>query len=108
MIVLKSLTDSQNITLEFLMEMANTKLVENSGSSIVKFYGISQDPKTKNYVIVMEYMKDGNLREYLQNKNSELTLKNNLYKLEKIIDGLNSIHNQNLIHRDFHSGNVLN
>ena len=114
-VALKSLNNSQNITLEFLSEIANTKLVggdEYPGSSrlckIVKCYGISQDPKTKNYVIVMEYMKGGNLREYLKNEYSEMDLLKKLIKLLDIINGLKDIHDQNLVHRDFHSGNILN
>ncbi|CAG8575920.1 6596_t:CDS:2, partial [Ambispora leptoticha] len=85
-VVLKSLTNSQNITLEFLTEIANTKLIDGdfiTSSSIIECYGISQDPETGNYLMVMEYMEDGNLRQVLQNKNKEL------------------------IHRDLHSGNIV-
>jgi hypothetical protein len=28
---------------------------------IIKFYGISQDPKMKNYIMVLDYAEDGNL-----------------------------------------------
>ncbi|CAI2188659.1 6763_t:CDS:2 [Funneliformis geosporum] len=83
--ILKSLNNSQNITLEFLTEIANTKLVDGEYSNVVKCHGISQDPTTKNYLMVMDYIKKGNLR-----------------------DGLNEIHQQNLVHQDFHSGNILN
>ncbi|CAG8449658.1 11233_t:CDS:10 [Racocetra fulgida] len=71
-IVLKSLTNSQNITLEFLQEIANTKLVDNK-SNIVPCYGMSQD-SAKNYVMVMQFIKDGNLRDYLRNNYQELNL----------------------------------
>ncbi|MCE8163163.1 MAG: serine/threonine-protein kinase [Candidatus Moeniiplasma glomeromycotorum] len=118
MVVLKSLNNSQNITLEFLREIANTKLVERfkggnnvsaflRNNNIVECHGISQDPITKNYVMVMSYMEGGNLRQYLQNKVGDLSFKNKLGKLSVIVSGLNSIHEQNLVHRDFHSGNIL-
>lgn len=117
-VVLKSLINSQNITLEFLKEIANTKLVDNYGNSnIAECHGISQDPKTKNYMTVMKYMDEGNLRDYLKNnynrlnernKEPKLSLKNKLNKLDGIAIGLKIIHDQNLIHRDFHSGNILN
>ncbi|CAG8546987.1 39214_t:CDS:10 [Gigaspora margarita] len=71
-VVLKSLNNSQNITLEFLQEIANTKLVDNY-TGVVPCYGISQDPQTKNYVMAMRYIKGGNLRQFLQNKVGELT-----------------------------------
>src|SRR3954471_2296492 len=107
MVVLKSLNDSKNITLEFLTEIANTKLVDKY-IRIARCHGISQDPNTKNYLMVMDYKKDGNLRQYLQNKNNELSLEDKLEKLENIAYGLYRIHDQNLVHQDFHSGNILN
>ncbi|RHZ86276.1 hypothetical protein Glove_52g36 [Diversispora epigaea] len=32
----------------------------------IRFYGITQDPETHSYMMVLEYAKDGNLREYLK------------------------------------------
>ena len=108
-VALKIITNSsQNLTLEFLQEIANTKLVDGSGSNIVQCYGISQDPITNNYVMVMQYMEEGNLREYLKNNYSKLSWEDKLYKLRNISGGLYHIHYQNLVHRDFHSGNILN
>ena len=55
----------------------------------------------------MDYADDGNLRKCLST-----IVKNNwsykLYKLNTIISGLNRMHQQNLIHCDFHDGNILN
>ncbi|CAG8438005.1 8418_t:CDS:2 [Ambispora leptoticha] len=65
MVVLKSLNNSSNITLDFLREIANTKLLDSGANTVnntvVHCYGISQDPTTKNYVMVMKYM-EGELR----------------------------------------------
>src|SRR5437764_13835975 len=91
------------------------KLVD--GGNVIKCYGISRNSVSKNYVIVMEYMPDGNLRQHLQNKAGKrniirdkpvLSLKIKLGKLKEIAKGLSHIHKQNLVHRDFHSGNILN
>src|SRR5436305_5426476 len=89
-------------------------------------YGISQDPVTKSYVIVMKYMRGGNLRQFLQNNYNMLCiedkslliksfvgepvlgLEKKLRRLSDIATGLLGIHSQNLVHRDFHSGNILN
>src|SRR4051812_45106216 len=57
--------------------------------------------------MVMQYMPEGNLRDYLSNKNKELTLKDKFGHLLKIAQGLKDIHAKNLVHRDFHSGNIL-
>jgi len=72
----------------------------------VKCYGISQDPVTKNYVMVMEYIKDGNLRQFLNSK--KLSFINRLNLLKNLAFGLELIHEQDLVHKDFHSGNILN
>jgi serine/threonine protein kinase len=73
----------------------------------VPCYGLSQDPQTSNYLMVMQYMPEGNLRKYLSNKNRELTLKDKLAQLLHLAQGLKDIHQKNLVHRDFHSGNIL-
>ncbi|CFW93055.1 putative Non-specific protein-tyrosine kinase [endosymbiont DhMRE of Dentiscutata heterogama] len=104
-VVLKSLNNSQNIGWDFLQEIINTKVVKSSG---VVCYGLSQDPATKNYLIINKYMEGGNLRQYLQSENDKLSLENKFRRLWFIAMGLNKIHQQNLIHRDFHSGNILN
>jgi serine/threonine protein kinase len=57
--------------------------------------------------MVMKYMPKGNLRHYLSNKNRELTLTDKLTQLLHISQGLKDIHNKNLVHQDFHSGNIL-
>src|SRR5436309_4578883 len=57
--------------------------------------------------MVMEYMPEGSLRHYLSNKNQELTLKDKISQLHTIAQGLKDIHAKNLVHRDFHSGNIL-
>ncbi|CAG8540899.1 938_t:CDS:2, partial [Paraglomus occultum] len=62
-------------------EIANHKLFSvNFGEFIAPCQGISQDPKTKEYIMVVPYMEGGRL---------------------------NSIHKRGLIHKDFHPGNLL-
>ncbi|KLL03563.1 MAG: hypothetical protein MRECE_13c028 [Mycoplasmataceae bacterium CE_OT135] len=103
-VILKSLNNSQSITTRFLKEIANHKLFDNY--LIARCFGISQDPVTKDYLMVMEYMKEGNLRQFLQNKYCP-DFGKKLFQLQKIAKGLNAIHEQGLVHRDFHSGNIL-
>jgi serine/threonine protein kinase len=56
-------------------------------------------------MLVMEYANEGNLRKCLMEITNDWSQK--LFLLYKIIDGLNSIHEKNLIHYDFHDGNIL-
>jgi serine/threonine protein kinase len=58
-------------------------------------------------MVVMDYANKGNLRGNLT-KLIKNNWKQKLYILYKIISGLNEIHKKNLIHCDFHDGNILN
>jgi serine/threonine protein kinase len=93
------------VTSSFLQEVANHKLFSYP---IIHCYGISQDPITKNYVIVMDYINGGNMRQYLQSNYNNLSFKDKLSKLFHIAEGLKQIHEKGLVHRDLHSGNILN
>ncbi|EXX56544.1 Cmk2p [Rhizophagus irregularis DAOM 197198w] len=56
---------------------------------------------------VMDYANKGNLRGNLAEV-IKYNWKQKLHMLYKIIYGLNGIHQKNLIHCDFHDGNILN
>jgi serine/threonine protein kinase len=58
-------------------------------------------------MVVMQYADKGNLRGNLM-KIVKNNWKQKLFMLYKIIYGLKIIHEQNLIHCDFHDGNILN
>jgi serine/threonine protein kinase len=104
---LKSLNNSRDITTNFLREIAYHKLFDYENSQVINCYGISRDPQG-NYVMVMQYIKDGNLRQYLQVNYKRLDFKDRLDQLHNIARGLKSIHSKGLVHRDFHAGNILN
>ncbi len=59
-------------------------------------------------MIVMKYAKDGSLRKSLSDIVKKDIWIKKLMKLQNIISGLNTIHQQKLIHCDFHHGNILN
>src|ERR1041384_1197820 len=80
----------------------------NGESGLISFYGITKDPETNNFMMVMGYASNGNLRQYLNNNFNSFTWKEKLYNLRIIIVGLERIHNNGLIHHDFHCGNILN
>ena len=73
----------------------------------VQLYGFTQDPNTLNYMIVMAFAENGNLKT-----NLPIIVKDRwiikLKRLQEIISGLNTIHQQKLVHCDFHHGNILN
>src|SRR5688572_20448912 len=57
-------------------------------------------------MIVMRYAENGSLRKNLQNIVKDKWI-NKLLKLKDIISGLDTIHQKQLIHCDFHHGNIL-
>jgi len=57
--------------------------------------------------MVMQYMLEGSLRNYLNNKNQEVSLKDKLSQLFHLTQGLKDIHQKGLVHRNFHSGGIL-
>src|SRR5436189_3746478 len=83
-------------------------MVSPGVSAIVRCYGITKDPKTNNFVMVMEYAQYGSLRLYLDKNFNSLNWTEKLYHLTYIASGLNEIHKKGLIHHDFHCGNILN
>src|SRR5205809_1196883 len=79
----------------------------NFNPNITRFYGISQDPEKKNYIMVLDYAKHGSLRNYLDKGYDKLSWDIKFYYLYHIAIGLCGIHKKELIHRDLHIGNIL-
>ncbi|RGB24518.1 kinase-like domain-containing protein [Rhizophagus diaphanus] len=104
-VALKCLHNSQDITADFLKEVESTLLVRRS-IFVVRCLGITKDPKTNNFIMVME-LKKGSLRQHLSNNFISLNWKQKLHSLYGLADGLNDIHNKELIHHDLHCGNIL-
>ncbi|RGB25339.1 kinase-like domain-containing protein [Rhizophagus diaphanus] len=102
-VALKSLDNSSCISTEFLNEIKSHLQIYHL--NIIRCHGITQDPNTEDYMMVLEYCKDGNLRNYYINNELDYYLK--IRKLQQIARGLLVIHNAGRIHKDFHSGNVL-
>ncbi|RIA84358.1 kinase-like domain-containing protein [Glomus cerebriforme] len=106
-VALKSLNNSKNVTLEFIKEItSHHKISDRDYGTIIRFYGITQDPDTKNYMMVLDYAENGSLRNYLDT-NVKLSWNSKISTLYNVADGLNTIHANELIHRDLHIGNIL-
>ncbi|CAB4426317.1 unnamed protein product [Rhizophagus irregularis] len=58
-VVLKCLHNSQDITSDFLREIeAHMILSEHTGSNIAWCHGITKDPESRNFMIVMGYVQN--------------------------------------------------
>ncbi|RHZ64177.1 hypothetical protein Glove_326g62 [Diversispora epigaea] len=87
-VALKNLHNSKVITGDFLKELSKFHGI-SSNDFIIQCYGITKDPNTNSNILVMEFAEDGSER------------------LHYIATEIEQIHNNNLIHRDLHSGNIL-
>ncbi|UZO13072.1 uncharacterized protein OCT59_004578 [Rhizophagus irregularis] len=66
-VALKCSHNLQSITTEFLKEVeSNILACKFSSGHIVRYFGITKDPKTNNFIMVME-LKNGSLRQHLNN-----------------------------------------
>ena len=80
----------------------------NDADNVVYCYGITKDPKTNNFTMVMNYAENGSLRKHLNNSFNSMNWNKKLDILHDIASGLMKIHDNRLIHHDFHCGNILN
>ncbi|RHZ79981.1 hypothetical protein Glove_139g165 [Diversispora epigaea] len=81
-----------------------------SGSDVatsIRFYGITQDPETHSYMMVLDYAKDGNFREYLKINFNNIDWLQKLENLWRLSLRLMNIHKLDIVHQDFHPGNIL-
>src|SRR5215218_5329602 len=97
-----------NFLMIFIKLQNHIKFIGPYRKGIVNIYGISQDPNTKEYVLVMRYAAEGDFKKYLKsNYARQKGWNDKIEKLFNIISGLNTLHQEKLIHSDFHSGNIL-
>ncbi|CAG8591559.1 6757_t:CDS:2 [Ambispora gerdemannii] len=76
-------------------------------SKIIYCFGITQDPQTQNYMLVVDYASEGDLHSYLEKNSTKVTWAQKLEILGEVASALVDIHRKDLIHGDLHTGNVL-
>ncbi|RHZ84529.1 hypothetical protein Glove_79g13 [Diversispora epigaea] len=104
-VCLKSLDNSTN-KIEFLQEIKNQ--LKFRGKKIITIYGLTKNPTKNEYMIVMDHARCGSLRNQLNRNFSELTWNTKIEILLTIVNELKNIHKMGLMHKDFHSGNIVN
>ncbi|POG60527.1 kinase-like domain-containing protein [Rhizophagus irregularis DAOM 181602=DAOM 197198] len=109
-VALKCLDNSQHPANELLNEVeAYSTKMALSNSKIMNIYGISQDPNTKNYIVVLHYAEGGSFNNWLNiNENYKyFNWKDKMQILRYIASGLRELHRKQIVHQDFHTGNIL-
>ncbi|GBC04710.1 hypothetical protein RclHR1_05820002 [Rhizophagus clarus] len=107
-VAIKRLFNSQNISKYFLNELKSLyQCNKYKNGWVTHCHGITQDPVTQEYMLIMNYADGGNLHNYLQKNFINITWETKIHILWEISSGLRYIHKNNFIHRDIHSGNIL-
>ncbi|CAG8611783.1 8275_t:CDS:2 [Ambispora leptoticha] len=103
-VVLKRLYASQLANQEYWNELHSHRSTHSK--CVSKWYGFSQDPQSREYIIVSQ-LTDVDLRQYLRENFKELTWEKKLGIVYNILHGLMELHNSRIVHKNFHSGNIL-
>ncbi|CAG8450995.1 3276_t:CDS:2 [Funneliformis mosseae] len=107
-VALKSFHNTPDIASTFLNEIkTHHKCMMLQEDEFLQCYGISRNPVTKEFITVLDYAQQGDLRHFLQKNHETLKWEDRLRIVTKIAKDLKVIHSTGLIHGDFHSGNVL-
>ncbi|RIB09999.1 kinase-like domain-containing protein, partial [Gigaspora rosea] len=104
-VALKVIRDSNENVQEFIQEFKNYCEIGYENPSFLNCYGVSRH-YCGDYIIVMGIAPKGSLRQNLVGV-SQLEWKDKLNILYCIAFDLGSIHSQELVHRNLHSGNIL-
>ncbi|RIA82373.1 kinase-like domain-containing protein [Glomus cerebriforme] len=109
-IALKSLLSNPSINEDnmnkFIKELTNLRRVDFH-QNVNRFFGITKEPLSNNYMMVLQYANQGNLREYLRNKFDSLQWNDKIQMALDITRGLQCLHSKEIIHRDLHAKNIL-
>ncbi|GBC06009.1 hypothetical protein RclHR1_06550013 [Rhizophagus clarus] len=108
---LKSFFNLNSATIKEIVRELKIQRKVNCHDNIIRCYGItkfeSENQIGNNYMLVMEYADGGSLRSYLERNFSKLTWGDKLYMAYQIAYSVLCLHNERVVHRDLHSGNIL-
>ena len=88
-----------------------SRVIDFSHPNLVRYYDAIVKKATNSFgeeveyqIGVMEYVRDGNLRAYIDNEPKETEI---FQIVEGVLNGLSYLHGRNLIHRDIKPPNIL-
>ncbi|CAI2163428.1 3493_t:CDS:10 [Funneliformis geosporum] len=88
------------------IEEIRRALLNQTCENIIQLLGVTEDPSDKSAILVIQYPKDGTLREYLaQYPDLEWFKKLNLAK--DIAQGIRHLHRSGFVHGDLHAQSVF-
>ncbi|CAH1759767.1 9781_t:CDS:2 [Entrophospora sp. SA101] len=107
-VALKSLKNSQDLSEDFLDEIKRHGSLKLDGCRyLVHCHGITKNPETNEFMMVMNFADEGNLRNYIRRNMGTLKWKDVVEILSNIAMGLLDIHKNATFHKNLHCGNIL-
>ncbi|PKK60604.1 kinase-like protein [Rhizophagus irregularis] len=110
---LKSFFNLDDVTAKEIVHELKLQRNIQFHNNIIKFYGIAnfdpenQNSQSNNYLLVMEYADSGPLKNYLKENFNSLTWNDKYNFASQLACAVSYLHNEGIVHRDLHSGNVL-
>ncbi|KAF0477227.1 kinase-like protein [Gigaspora margarita] len=95
----------EKIIKNFINELKLLRRVSNH-TNVISFYGVTKD-SNGYYHMILQYASDRTLREYLMANFTKLQWTDKQCIAKEIALGLLFLHDNNIIHRDLHSKNIL-
>ncbi|POG65696.1 uncharacterized protein OCT59_024394 [Rhizophagus irregularis] len=111
-LALKTFFNLNHVTMkEIVCELKIQRKVDFH-DNIIRCHGITKFESdnqigNNNYIMVMEYADGGSLRNYLEKNFNRLTWDDKLDMAYQLAYAVSCLHNEGIIHRDLHSGNIL-
>ncbi|GBC08967.1 hypothetical protein RclHR1_08510003 [Rhizophagus clarus] len=108
-VALKRLNGSQNISVEYLVEIEkqwnyySTMIRTNA----LKFYGMTKELETKEFMMIIKFSEKGNLRNLILNYFNDILWEDKIMILSKLSHNLRKLHKLDYCHKNFHSGNIF-
>src|SRR6266498_4261016 len=108
-VALKRIKNSQEITDEYINRLkayyrCGLMYSKKRELSLLKFYGMTQDPFTGEYMLVIQYTEHGNLRTLLNTNFSSFQWSERIWWLCDLASNLLTIHKAGYVHGNLHPG----
>ncbi|UZO01163.1 uncharacterized protein OCT59_012267 [Rhizophagus irregularis] len=106
-VALKRLNGSQNMSADYLNELKTHWKLNCAQLDSLKFYGMTKDPKTEEFIMIMQFASRGNLKNILSSNFKNILWDEKVMYLTGAAEELKNLHSLGYFHKDFHSGNML-
>src|ERR1044072_8433797 len=76
-------------------------------TTALRFYGITKDPETQEFMMIIQFADQGNLRHIFSSNFNNILWEDKIKLLWDLTTDLKELHELGYFHKDFHSGNIL-